>query len=106
MAELASHIKGLPEESAFARSLAERQGQLPAPTARWLAELRVAHMALDVATRVNTKGNKPAPPLSHFLAVPAAVPDRPAESPKPRTLREWARALAPLGGVAPPPDEP
>lgn len=106
MAELSSHIRHLPEESALARSLAADQGQLPAATARWVAEMRVAHMLLDITTRVNTKGNQPAPKLSHFLTT-SAPPSTPSAPPqKPRTMRDWLSALGPWAdGVPPPPDK-
>ncbi len=104
LAELCSHIRYLPEDSALARALAAEHGQLPADTTRWIAQMRVLHMLLDVTWRVNTKRHDPAPPLSHFLnhtnPQPPPEPER-----KPRTMRDWLKALGPWAeGVPPPPD--
>lgn len=103
-AELYSLITKLPDDSAFARVVATATGRYLPQELHRAAELNLLHQILDVSIQAATGGKAKAPDFEEFLrpgAAAAAEPDPPA---KPRTMRDWMRALGAFtAGVPLPP---
>lgn len=105
-AELYSLITKLPDDSAFARAVAAVTGRYLPQELHRAAELNLLHQILDVTIQAATGGKGRAPDFEAFMRAgsTAAVAEAPR---KPRSMRDWMRALGAFTeGVPLPPEQP
>lgn len=103
-AELYSLIVQLPDDSAFARAVSVATGRFLPQERHLAAQFNLLHQLLDVSIQAATGGKAHAQPLAVFLEVERGAPPV-ADRVKPRTMRDWMRALGAFtAGVPLPPD--